>query len=797
MEIRTGSINFPSIRGNGPQQRTSAIRFPRDVVKATAAINGYNAGFAQSGGDHHVGNLQIKLDTAIDGNLVNVTATFGVRDWSGTWDDDYEGVIQFTVFAELISATATPPRGDLLVVDMEYTQAIQHFRSHLHLDPANVRPDNSIRMVARKDTGIRVYVDYDTTSGLPLINQLGGELTVISGANIQVLAPFTTIQPRRDSQIQRALVDHTLNFVIPEGLCQGLVTLRCQVFDQANPSSRSSVTERTIQFIERTQLNIYAVGIHYTGQSLDLAAPIITDIAPMLEYTELTFPVPEAFISGYTEIEFSEDMNADIADGCGSAYNSLLGKLRDLRGDSDDLYYGFLPVGYNGGSVGGCGNNGVGASPFDDFVAIAHEAGHALGRKHAPCDSSSRCNNPSNQDGDFPKYNGFGSDSIGEFGYKVIDNQVFDPINSFDFMGYSRGNNQWVSPYTYYALFSALPSTEGIETEGFASNNKSHVKQNSIKNARKYYGEWQPVQTMKLMLDISIDRNQQVTSKHAFHFMTAQANDHGYGSSYYAELLDENGAKITCQNLITSTQRCNCCSSCYPKTFFQSIPFSTKATKLIIHNCDEIIYEEQIPAPTQLTLESEYNEKEECFLIEWKAMLNDKKEMWYIVHWQDSKGTWRGLSPRTQGTNAKIPKHLFGKKRTLNIRVLASSGIATGVVETRLELKSSNKQVADIVLVSEPKDNNKISSLLRAKIIKERGENLQQIECIWYNEQNIEMQRGKTIHLSKLSQGQHLIRAVIFDSIGGKHEKSWLIERKADTFYLLNSTKPSKLIQNK
>ena len=31
---------------------------------------------------------------------VRVTATFGLRDWSGTWDDRYEGQIFFSVVGE-------------------------------------------------------------------------------------------------------------------------------------------------------------------------------------------------------------------------------------------------------------------------------------------------------------------------------------------------------------------------------------------------------------------------------------------------------------------------------------------------------------------------------------------------------------------------------------------------------------------------------------------------------------------------------------------------------------------------
>ena len=90
-------------------------------------------------------------------NTVTVDGTFGLRDWSGNWDDAYDGNIDFVVVAELQPVTAPPPRADLTITGMEANQATQFFRSSSFLDPANVRPDNSIFLIARKDTGIRVY----------------------------------------------------------------------------------------------------------------------------------------------------------------------------------------------------------------------------------------------------------------------------------------------------------------------------------------------------------------------------------------------------------------------------------------------------------------------------------------------------------------------------------------------------------------------------------------------------------------------------------------------------------------
>ena len=115
-----------------------ALVFPRQVDKAVAAVRGDQVGFA--GEDHLVGLLEVAVDTAVDQNTVTVNGRLGCRDWSGTWDDDYGGTIQVSVFAELVSATEPPPRGDIQVTDMEVNQATQFFRAAEHLDAANVRP---------------------------------------------------------------------------------------------------------------------------------------------------------------------------------------------------------------------------------------------------------------------------------------------------------------------------------------------------------------------------------------------------------------------------------------------------------------------------------------------------------------------------------------------------------------------------------------------------------------------------------------------------------------------------------
>jgi hypothetical protein len=56
-----------------------------------------------NGNDHHLGQLDVQVAVpagGIVGNSVNVNITYGLRDWSGNWDDNYDGQIFFTVIGE-------------------------------------------------------------------------------------------------------------------------------------------------------------------------------------------------------------------------------------------------------------------------------------------------------------------------------------------------------------------------------------------------------------------------------------------------------------------------------------------------------------------------------------------------------------------------------------------------------------------------------------------------------------------------------------------------------------------------
>ena len=98
MQAAETGIDFQVTQGSGPVQLTSLLQFPVPVSTAVAVLTGFRARFVSQNGDHHLGELDVGLQTSIrDDGVVATTATFGLRDRSGDWDDLYYGRVDFTV----------------------------------------------------------------------------------------------------------------------------------------------------------------------------------------------------------------------------------------------------------------------------------------------------------------------------------------------------------------------------------------------------------------------------------------------------------------------------------------------------------------------------------------------------------------------------------------------------------------------------------------------------------------------------------------------------------------------------
>jgi hypothetical protein len=799
MEIRPRSFNFPRSAGSGPQTAEAVITFARRVLRATVGMAGYSATYEKRE-DHHLGRLTVELGSRInpdDDTQVIVSGAFGLRDWSGEWDDDYAGNIEYVVLADLEGATPPLPgdaRGDLLVADAEITQVIQHFRSDQHLDSINVFPDNSIRLVADKPTAVRLYIDYDRNSGLAVIGTLSGRLEVIRGAATETLTPLNSITPRRDAQIDRGQRQHTLNFVIPETSSRGDVTIRATVFDAADPSQFSQTFERTLAFETIPALPLMAVGINYTGPDVTddatpatLAAPTEADFINTLALTEQLFPTPQVSISSFVTMDYDGEVESDINDGC-DKMDDLLDAVRDLRGDSEDIVIGLFNTGLNTGSVGGCGGGGGAVGRVNNGGTAAHELGHALGRQHAPCDNVTRCATPANTDDGYPRYSGYDSDSIGEFGFNTNDGMVKDPGNAHDLMGYS--GNRWISPYTYKALLSRIPET-------FAASASASLEASSVRNRADDHGDWIKRKQPHLFLNLVIDRMHKVTLKPAFHFLAyPQARGH-MRTDYTIELQDEQGKmlKHACLYAAGHGAACGCEHGVWPLRFRQAMSFDARATRLVIFHCDDAIYEQAIPKAPELKLEVREgdNAHKPALHLRWQAhgCDGDAPTLWYLVQWRDARGTWRGCAGRTRATALTVPKSVFRRQRQIALRVLASSGIATGqaIWEGPLEQpQTPPEEVVQLRLqgVGAAGGAFHTGPVLRVAAV---GSTLAGTQLRWYDSRGTEIGSGRSFDLRALRPGFHLLSVRMADRGNGGGTASWRVEITRAGKYLVHLPK--------
>jgi hypothetical protein len=788
MEMRPLSLDFSQpVSGSGPRTSSQTVVFSRQVLRAVAGLSGYFAEYSGGDGhDHHLGQLTVQVSTAINSNTVTVTGAFGLRDWSGNWDDEYDGNIECVVLADLENPSQQPPRTDLLITGVEVNQAVQYFRSSTYLDPAHVMPDNAIWPVARKNTGLRVYVDYDPDGTLPPIANLTGNLIIQNGATTLTLSPINpggAITPRRDSAINMAVADQTLNFMIPASLCTGTVEMTCTVWDQADASKRPSpLFMRTLAFTPVEPLSIFLVGVGYTAVAPNLPAPTQAAVSASLSQLIKTYPIGDLIETGYTTLSFSETVTGNLAKGCGKGLNDLLSRLSDLRGSSPDIYLGSLPagvVGTPGNSIGGCAPQpGRQAAVFVDLPGdVPHEIGHDLGRGHAPCNPGVCTPPPANVDGSYPQYGTFPAGSIGVFGFDATTDSVLDPSSTFDFMAYRFP--QWVSAYTYNGLRGAsFGPTPGAGGSGAMAHLIGGI----------------PIDT--LFLGLTITRDRQVALRPSFHFPAPLFGAAGCTAQFSVEFQDNEHNPIGCAPLVPD---CSAGCECWPKTFLNDVGFPEGARQLVIYEDDRKLHEEPIPDPPTLRVVGS-EEQEDGVVLQWAPEGPPDEHggpLWYLVHWLDGDD-WRGVAPRQQEASILIPRRLFIDSPTLRVRVLATSGIATGITEATLHLDSYQPSEPEVgIREALPEDQlpAPLPNVIHAIVRDSGGRQILADSMAWFADDGQLIGRGQSADLRALSPGEHEVR-IVARRLGGQGlMRAWRIERTAQGFALKQVLPPTEITE--
>jgi hypothetical protein len=102
IDFRQERLSFDPTAGGGRngQKLTMRVDFNRPVVRARAAVAGFDARFTQ--GDRNLHQLQIDVNVErIEHDAVVIVGNLALRDASGRFDDEYHGWIDALVIAEV------------------------------------------------------------------------------------------------------------------------------------------------------------------------------------------------------------------------------------------------------------------------------------------------------------------------------------------------------------------------------------------------------------------------------------------------------------------------------------------------------------------------------------------------------------------------------------------------------------------------------------------------------------------------------------------------------------------------
>jgi hypothetical protein len=215
------------------------------------------------------------------------------------------------------------------------------------------------------------------------------------------------------------------------------------------------------------KLKIVVVPVQYdadgSGRLPDVSA---TQLALYKSVFMARFAASEVEITARAPLPYASAISAG-----GAGFSAILNTIQNLRrsdGAANDVYYygTFAPkTSFGSFCQGGCvtglssvvenpktsflrASVGVGFPGEDSVDTAAHEVGHAHGRHHAPCQTQ-------DYDPNYP-YNG---GVIGVWGYNIIDKTFISPTKGKDMMGYC--SNEWVSDYTFAALFDRIAAVNG------------------------------------------------------------------------------------------------------------------------------------------------------------------------------------------------------------------------------------------------------------------------------------------------------------------------------------------------
>jgi len=303
---------------------------------------------------------------------------------------------------------------------------------------------NDLRLVASKPAMLRVYLLGDRAN-LPAV--LKGDFyrngTFLGTLNFTGPPILPTATPSSDNLSQTYQATIKAEWVQSDLEVRLLANADNQLTDPNKADS--SLTLKPAVGAGKV-LNLTLVPVLLAGQS---TLPSL----PSADILKDLYPIRDVQVAQRTPFSYNGSVTNSSSD-----WGNLLSAIRDLRTTDGNsrYYYGVVKVGYSSG-VAGIGYIGLPAAVGWDKTnsapgIMAHEVGHNMGLRHAPCGTTSGL------EVGYPYANA----SIGSWGYSIYSNTLYDPSQYKDVMSYC--SPQWISDFMYSKVQTLIESsTVGVQ----------------------------------------------------------------------------------------------------------------------------------------------------------------------------------------------------------------------------------------------------------------------------------------------------------------------------------------------
>jgi len=569
---------------------------------------------------------------------------------------------------------------DLQIDHVEVTQAIQ-CKDNSHC------ADNSVPLIAGKDTYARVYVKVVNATSVQNVSAAAVARVPGDVVGVPLYTPITA-----KANPQRSQATDTLNFYFSASAVSASGTLDVMVNPQytiAESNYNNNTATVNLNFVTTPRLDVVPVRVDYNygGQSgvINWGMPYF-----LSGYLENILPVGELkwnFLSG-PPLEWKQQIGPG-----GGSWGALLAKLADMKKKNSSMpadahWYGMIPFKMPSGYISGMGSMpgkvAAGRVPISHenlenaADIMAHELGHNLNRQHSPCGVS-----PS--DPTYPYTGG----RLGDCGWDpqiAAGGKVFSwpggyvvPATAYDVMTYCQ--DEWISEHVYQGILNYRGTTAA-----------SHQPAAAQEASPSSVGATQPY----LFASGAISDGQAALDPWAILERDVEFDDDPGAGEYQLRLVDINDTVLFTRTFDLEMAMPSPLPGAPAAvaedevfSFYQVMPWHTDTVRAELWHGGGMLAERPVSdnAPVvNITQPSggDFWTSDGQYTIEWTASDADPGDsLWFDVAFsRDNGATWEVIATRLEETSLDVSGDQFPGTDQAMVRVFVSDSVLTsdGVV---------------------------------------------------------------------------------------------------------------------